>query len=164
MRHRVAMLWLVVAAGAAFAACTSSHVKGKEELTEQQSSAYLNGGTSTVEGQVLVQPASGPIQYASDSDVRIMPMTTESDNYVQSVVLAGDTTLPGSSFRTPSWFTRADQAGRFRFTEMAAGSYYVLCPMAWVDGGERHKAIALGRAQVAAGATAQVQVSPSAAR
>jgi hypothetical protein len=163
MRRRVAR-WLLVAAGMALAACTSSHVKANEELTEQQSASYMNGGTATVEGQILVQPASGPIQYGSDSDVRIMPMTTEADNYVQTVVLAGDTTLPGSTFRTPSWFTRADQAGRFRFTEMAAGNYYVLCPMAWVDGGERHKAIAVGRAQVAAGATAQVQVSPSVTR
>jgi hypothetical protein len=94
----------------------------------------------------------------------MMPMTTEADDYVHSIVLDGDTELPGSSFHTPSWFTHADEAGRFRFTGMAAGSYYVLCPMGWVDGGQRHKAIAFGRVQVAAGATAQVQVSPPVAR
>src|SRR5215471_12553571 len=99
MRRRLAVPMLAIAVVAV--AC-SSQVRGKIELTQQQSASYMNGGTSTVEGQVSVQPASGPIQYASSNDVRIMPMTTESDDYVQTVVLAGDTKLPGNTFRTPS--------------------------------------------------------------
>ena len=147
------------------AACGPSlKVRGNEALTDEQVAPYRLPGTSTVEGQVIVRPANGPVQLGSDADVRIMPMTTESDDYVQNTVLAGGTDMPKDTFRTPSWFAQADASGRFRFTQMAAGNYYVLCPLAWVDGGERHKAIALGRAQVAAGATAQIEVSPAAGR
>jgi hypothetical protein len=157
---RVALTCALLAAPAVLSACSENPVFTKTELrNETQYASYREPGTSTIEGRVALRLPSGEEVYGSSCHVRAMPVSTESDQYMQSIVLPGAVSSPRQELDDVSWLTNADGLGRFRFIDMPAGSYWVTCAMAWVQDGKTREGIAFARAVVGAGERVEVQVT-----
>jgi hypothetical protein len=150
----------LLAACGALSACSQNPTMTRGELLNQQEYAqYRLPGTSVIEGQVMLELPTGEKIYGGNCQVRLMPVTSSTIYYVQNVVLPGGMKPPKQTLQDVSWIAQADALGRFRFSELPAGHYYVTCPMAWLQNGVAREGIALGETRVAAGETVQVTVT-----
>lgn len=150
----------VLVAGS-FCACPQNPaITGHGILNQQEYAPYQLPGSAVIDGQVLVRVQGGGQFYGADGEVLLLPRVTETERYVNDVVLPGQMALPGPHMNQVRWATTSDAQGRFRFDGLPAGSYYVVCPVAWVDAsGKTAKAMAIGQATVADGQRATVVVT-----
>ena len=125
----------------------------------QEYASYRETGSSVIEGQVVLRLPSGEELYGGNCQVRLLPESTATTQYMNSVVLPGAVSPPRKELETVSWISIADSEGRFRFTELPAGSYYVTCPIAWIQDGKTRQGIAYAQAEVGEGATVSVTVT-----
>lgn len=149
-----------VVAVSLLAACPQNPTMTKTELRNlQEYASYRQPGTSIIEGQVVLTLPDGQPVYGGNCQVRLLPVSTSTDQYINSVVLPGAVSPPRKELESISWVVGADSLGRFRFSELPAGSYYVTCPMAWIQGGKTRQGIAFARTDVAPGERVQVTVT-----
>jgi hypothetical protein len=157
---RVAAAGFLLLACGALSACPQNPTMTKQELRNMQEYAtYRETGTSIIEGQVLVHLPSGEEIYGGNCQVRLLPVSTATTQYMNSIVLPGAVSRPRKELESVSWLAIADTEGRFRFTELPAGEYYVTCPMAWVQDGKTHQGIAFATAEVEENAAVSVVVT-----
>lgn len=151
----------LAAASAVLPACTENRViTGHGILNEQEYAPYQLPGSAVIDGQVIVRVPGGGTFYGADGQVLLLPRVTETERYVSEVVLPGKMSLPHQHMNQVRWATTSDVQGRFRFDGLPAGSYYVVCPVAWTDAaGKIGKAMALGQVTVADGQQATVVVT-----
>lgn len=136
----------------------SSH--RQERVDEREYASYRRDGNATIEGQVKMTLANGQLLYGSACQVRLMPITSSSTSYVQDVVMTGGTKAPEPGPDAIWWVEEADLEGRFRFVDVPAGSYYVICPVAWREpSGDARQKILWTETTVGPGQTVQVAVS-----
>jgi hypothetical protein len=130
-----------------------------ELLNQNEYAQYRVPGTSVIEGQVVLDLPSGERVYGGNCQVRLLPITSSTTYYIQSVVMPGEVKPPKQTLQDVSWIAQADALGRFRFTALPAGNYYLTCPMAWLQGGEARQGIAFAQTQVGPGQTVSVVVT-----
>ncbi|HZR71075.1 MAG TPA: hypothetical protein VFB01_18700 [Burkholderiales bacterium] len=154
------------AAGAAIAtvlvlgACWQNPTGTRGELrNEEEYAAYRLPGTGVIEGQVLIDLPSGEKLYGGECQVRLLPVTTSTRKYFESVVLTGEVKPVPTEMEQVSWLERADALGRFRFINLPGGNYYVICPMAWVQNGATREGIAFAQTALSPGEKAAVVVT-----
>lgn len=129
-------------------------------LNRQEYAPYQLPGSAVVEGQVVVRVPGGGTFYGADGEVLLLPRVTETERYVNDVVLPGKLSLPDPHMNQVRWATTSDTQGRFRFDGLPAGTYFVVCPVAWFDAaGRPAKGMALGQVSVAEGRQATVVVT-----
>ena len=145
---------------AALAACSGKSAR-HDLLNDQEYAPYRFAGNSVIEGQVVARRSADETSYGSNCQVRLMPVTTETSKYVERVVLAGKVEALSDRPGQVSWITTADDMGRFRFTSLPPGDYYLTCRMAWRQDGKTHDGMALGRAHLDPAQTIQVEVAPA---
>ena len=139
-------------------ACWQNPTMTKAELRNTQEYApYRQSGNSVIEGQVALQLPSGQQLYGGNCQVRLLPVSTDTTQYINSVVLPGAVSGPRKELESVSWIAQADSLGRFRFTQLPAGSYYLTCPIAWMQNGKTRQGIAW--AQTSVGANERVSVT-----
>lgn len=142
-RQHVTLVVTACLCAALVAALSCSHHRTKKaEINEREYAAYRTRGAAQISGQVTMTLPSGAVLDGSACQVRLTPITTESTRYMQDVVLQGGTKPWKESPEAVWWITTADQAGRFTFREVPAGSYYLTCPVAWrdtIDGSARER-------------------------
>lgn len=147
--RRLAVACVAAAVCGLLPACWQNPTMTKQELRNLQEYApYRQAGHSIVEGQVVLRLPSGEELYGGNCQVRLLPVSTATTQYINSVVLPGAVSPPRKELESISWVTQADSVGRFRFTALPAGSYYVTCPIAWIQDGKTRQGIALGQADV----------------
>ncbi len=129
-------------------------------LNQEEYAPYQLPGSAVVEGQVVVRVPGGGTFYGADGEVLLLPRVTETERYVNDVVLPGKMKLPSQHMNQVRWATTSDAQGRFRFDGLPAGTYFVVCPVAWFDAaGKPAKGMALGQVSVADGQQATVVVT-----
>ncbi|MEW6268239.1 MAG: hypothetical protein AB1689_02945 [Thermodesulfobacteriota bacterium] len=142
---------------AALVACSG---KQQEVLNEREYAQYRSRGTAVVEGQVTHTLSNGQTLYGSACQVRLTPITTQSTRYMNEVVMQGGTKPWPSTADAIWWLEQADQQGRFRFSEVPAGSYYLTCPVVWREpGGATRERILWAETTVGPGDRVEVAVS-----
>lgn len=157
---RAARVAALLLAGAFVAACTQNPTMTKRELlNEQEYAPYRGTGTSEIDGQVVIQLPSGESLYGANCQVRALPVTDESTKYIQNVVLPGKVEKAKQGLESVSWVAQSDELGRFQFRELPAGSYYLTCPLAWLQNGETRQGIAWAQTQVGDGEKVDVTVT-----
>jgi hypothetical protein len=126
------LVLLVCGAVTALVACSN---KTQETINQREYAQYRGGGSATISGQVTMTLPSGAVMNGSACQVRLMPITTATTSYIQGTVMTGGTKPPKPAADAVWWLEQADQEGRFKFLAVPAGSYYLVCPVAWRDPG-----------------------------
>lgn len=141
------------------AACSYKGPGRAEILREEEYAAYRLPGTATIDGQAVLHLPSGETVYGQGCQVRLLPVTEDTTKYFQSVVLTGEITAFKEKSGAVAWVATADTQGRFRFTEVPAGDYYLTCPMVWLDDGRTRQGIAFARTSVGPGKRVRVELT-----
>lgn len=129
-------------------------------LNRQEYAPYQLPGSAVIEGQVVVQVPGGGTFYGANGEVLLLPRVSETERYVNDVVLPGKLSLPDQDMNQVRWATTSDAQGRFRFERLPAGRYFVVCPVAWSDAaGRPAKGMALAQVSVGDGQQASVVVT-----
>jgi hypothetical protein len=102
-------------------------------------------GAATITGQAFLRRNDGIVIYGAGSEVDLVPKSTYSDERIRKVYGAGKEADGTVLFGTPSIFKDADPAyadytlktvadgeGKFTFTKVAAGAYYVISTVTWM--------------------------------
>lgn len=153
------------AAVAALAACAQNPTLTRRELiNETEYAPYRGKGAGAIRGQVVIVLSNGQRSYGAGGNVWLLPVTTQTATWMRKVVLPGEVKPPVFGPEAVQWTALSDAEGRFEFTGLPAGTYYVTCPVGWVENGDPRKAIAFGQVTIGPGQSAEVEVGRGMAR
>lgn len=101
--------------------------------------AYINDkGSGTITGQAFLRRNDGIVVYAAGSEVNLIPKTTYSDERIAAIYGSGKLSMFGRTFKNddPEYYkysrrTVANGEGRFTFTDVPDGDYYVTTQVIW---------------------------------
>lgn len=133
--------------------------KAANDVTEAEYAAYADAGTGSVSGQGFLSQAGGGVVKAAGAVVNLDPATTignewwnnqvnlwanippdwtltNADQYQHAKMRQSWTVLvpPSAGFSKARRTTTADADGRFKFTDLPAGKYYVTTTVSWMVG------------------------------
>jgi hypothetical protein len=145
-------------------ACTSSTLTTSFNASE---AAFINKqGTATITGQGFLRRNDGVVVYAAGSEVRLVPQTPYSNERFRSIYGAAKQSYFGGTFKndTPEYYdytrtTVADGEGRFTFSNVSAGSYYLTTSVVWMAGYSRQGGAIMERVTVQNGQSVNVVMS-----
>lgn len=148
----------------AFAAGCSKPYQRMELFTESEYAPYDRPGTAKIVGQAFIRTHRGDVKYGAGEWVVLNPVTSYSKEWFEVAVLQGETMSPVDP-RIGRYQQKelADGEGRFKFSRVAAGSYYIVCPIFWVtqaslyeglgyswgEGGVAHAMVTVGEGETA---------------
>ncbi|RYG57587.1 MAG: carboxypeptidase regulatory-like domain-containing protein [Alphaproteobacteria bacterium] len=153
-----------LAAALLLAAC--SPVTLKSSFNAADASFINQTGTGAITGQAFLRRNDGMVVYAAGSEVSLVPKTPYSDERFASIYGAGKLSYFGASFKndTADYYnytrkTIADGEGRFTFTDLAAGSYYLTTTVTWTVQYAQQGGALMERVTVTGGQTSNVIMS-----
>lgn len=117
---------------AGVAACASSPSPAtpaprRAEFIEAEYQPYLKPGNGVVAGQVLLHTLAGEVRYGAGREVYLNPVTTYSSEWWNESVVGGRELADGDArARQYERLEIADRQGRFTFSGLPAGEYYLL--------------------------------------
>jgi hypothetical protein len=132
---RLVLLWVVVAI---VAGCATQPVKLTTRFNPAEAQ-YINGkGKAQIAGQLFRRRNDGIVVYGAGSEVRLTPATAYARERISDLYGAGKVATSTIKFadENPEYrqFTRVVKAngeGRFLFTDVAPGTYFVTGPVTW---------------------------------
>ncbi len=128
-------------------------------LLRQQSGPYGQPGRATIEGQIRLPVGNGLIVVPPATRVLLTPATTWMQAPVQQQVVGADRLPQRVDAGEIWWVAHTDAGGRFSFSALPAGDYFVLCPVAWTTAsGKAATSIAWAQLTLAAGGDARLIV------
>jgi hypothetical protein len=107
------------------------------EAATAEYAPYLKDGTATLNGHAfLTQPGRGVVQ-AAGREVTLDPATSVGDEWWGKTgkLWAHRSLVPSEAFARARRTTVADADGRFMFSGLPAGKYYVRTEVTWEIGG-----------------------------
>jgi len=120
--------------------CTAAHGGGRapspaEAADPAEYAPFLAGGDAVVEGRAFVRTRSGGTHYASGFPIILDPVTSYSRRW-QRAASPDDPgqAAPDSLFVQARQMAMPVEEGRFSFSGLAAGWYYVRTLVVWDDG------------------------------
>jgi len=122
-------------------------------------------GKGAIKGQAFLRRNDGIVVYAAGSDVVLIPKTTYSTERINALYGSGKINYYIPSPESPPGFesatrqTKANGEGRFEFPNLADGDYYVVTKVTWMAGNMPQGGALMERAQIRAGATAEIIMS-----
>ena len=102
--------------------------------SEAEYAPYLKTGTSSISGQAFLTQNGGNTIKAAGKTVYLDPATSTGDDWWKQAGMyyANRNFIPPSpNFTKARKVTTADADGRFKFTGLPAGSYYVKTEVTW---------------------------------
>lgn len=109
------------------------------DSAEAEYQPYMAGGVGTISGQAFLTQRGGGVVTAAGRNVTLDPATSvgiewwaKAGKYCRHRSL----TPPSPGFAKARRATVADAEGRFRFSDLAPGKYYVRTEVTWEAGGE----------------------------
>jgi hypothetical protein len=119
--------------GAVYGLSDHGPTKEQKQLIKEELAPYRSRGESAISGKVFLETPGGVVTGAGRS-VHLTPATTYMKALVERDVI-GKNKMIDRRADDVWWTTRADKEGRFTFSWLPAGEYFVLCPIAWSPSG-----------------------------
>lgn len=98
-----------------------------------QYSIYAQQGTAIITGQAFLKTRGGDVKYAAGNTIFLIPITPHTEEYVSVAVI--QRRVPVSGYQAPPQNAIrkviGDGEGRFQFTTIPAGEYYILTDITW---------------------------------
>lgn len=158
-KRLAALIALMVAAGLG-AGCAPSHYKHQVPFNEADYAPYAGTGTAAITGTAAVTLKDGKTIAASSEFVFLIPGAAYSREWFEHEILAGHRIegIDPRSLRVTRSAT-TDDKGRFTFSNVPPGDYYLTCAVAWEDPSFdiRRLKVTRGRASTLAYATVRVE-------
>jgi hypothetical protein len=134
--------------------CSSAH-RMETPWDVKDYAPYTEAGTASIEGRTLLKRRDGGVRPGAGNTVYLIPATTYTGEYVHQTVRMGRAVSnykapPKEAVRTAT----ADADGRFTFTGLPAGEYYLLSDFAGRaadDGTPQPAGLALEKVYIATG-------------
>lgn len=125
---------------AGFLAGCVSGPKLEAVFDPNQAEAINQSGFGAVNGQAFITRSDGSVAYAAGSEVYLIPTSTYADAHMAYLfqgrkfnnTVEQPSTEPGYLAMTKR--TKADADGRFNFSLLADGNYYLLTRITWKEG------------------------------
>lgn len=135
--RRPALLW-VLAVGL-LAGCVSGP-KLESVFDPSEAEAINQSGFGAVNGQAFLKRSDGSVVYAAGSEVYLIPRSTYADAHMaylfQGRKFNNTAEEPSTepAYLSMTKRTKADADGRFTFSLLADGNYYLLTKITWKEG------------------------------
>lgn len=102
-------------------------------FVESEYAPYDRHGTAKIVGQAFIRTRRGEVKYGAGEWVVLNPVTSYSNEWFEVAVLQGEKMSPVDT-RIGRYQQKvlADGEGRFKFSHVPAGRYYIVCPIFWV--------------------------------
>lgn len=128
----------VAAVGLALAGCASTRPGGDPCLRSagflvSEYEPFQAPGDGAIKGQAFLVTRSGNVKTAAGRGITLRPVTSLSTEFIEKNVLGGCKAGSGADsamFRCDHREV-ADADGRFEFTGLAPGRYYIACEITW---------------------------------
>jgi hypothetical protein len=108
------------------------------EVSEAEYDPYVKTGTGTITGQAFLTQRDGGVVKAAGRNVTLDPATSVGKEWwgkAGKVWVHRSLTPPSPNFHKARKLTIADADGRFKFTDLPAGKYFVRTAVTWEIGG-----------------------------
>lgn len=126
---------LLAVATLALESCAALNLKPPAEriaFPEQEYASMPQTGTATVRGQAFLKTRGGDVKTAAGEEVLLNPVTSYSKQWYNVSYLGGRAlTEPDPRYAQHIRKTVADGDGRFTFSNVPAGRYYVVARVVW---------------------------------
>lgn len=104
----------------------------KATFIEEEYAKYRAPGTCTITGQAFLKTRGGDVKFGAGNEVHLNPVTSYSTEWYTSFIQQGRLLEDPDSRAMPFHkVVRADGNGRFKFTDLPPGDYYLACPIYW---------------------------------
>jgi len=145
------------------ASCAPPVVKLDATFNPEEAKFIKATGKSSITGQLFLRRNDGIVVYGAGSQIFLIPSTTYSRERMSKIygtaklrlayfipTFEGDDPL----YREYTKATKADGQGRFEFSNLSAGAYYIVGPVTWcapsrygcdTQGGSLMENVVLGR-------------------
>jgi len=127
MLRGLSAVWLALL----LTACAQHRLQAKFDPAEY--AAYDKPGTATLSGQAFLKTRGGTVKYGAGDWVMLIPATNYTKEIFEECVLKDQTLVGDLDERAVKYHrrVRGDGEGRFKFEDLPAGAYYVLCEIYW---------------------------------
>lgn len=162
---RLTTVVFCLAAAVMLAGCAVSPKPRLSTFNPEDYEPYVRSGTGRIVGQAFLVTRGGDVKLGAGRQVILNPVTPYSTEHYERHVLKGEPLeQPDPRVSQYSRETIADGEGRFRFDNLPAGEYYVLCWITWEVATGRYSTyqtggIAHAKVTVREGETAEVVVT-----
>lgn len=104
-----------------------------EGYNAEENAPYARAGTSTITGQAFLKTRGGDVKYAAGETVYLMPGTAYAREIYTKSFQRGIQLLPAVDERHSATvrITTSDGEGRFKFSSLPAGTYYLAVDVFW---------------------------------
>lgn len=92
---------------------------------------YAGTGPGIIEGQAFLVTAGGDVKYGAGREVWINPVTKYSTEWFKRAVIGRERLAAADPAVPEARKAVADGEGRFRFTDLPLGDYYIACYIDW---------------------------------
>jgi hypothetical protein len=106
----------------------------REQQIEREYAPYRQRGSAGILGRAWLDLPGGKRVAASRRGVRLTPVTSLSREFIQEAMQTGDwSSQVLARERAVVWTTRTDEEGRFTFSMLPAGNYFIIASGGWTD-------------------------------
>ena len=127
MRHHLVAAVLILAA-----VCGCAPIERQTVFIEREYIPYGEEGTSSIVGQAFLRTSSGDVKFGAGLPVILTPVTSYSAEWFKVEILGGRRLAAGDPREMRyARSTICDAEGRFAFTNIPPGNYYLTCDIYW---------------------------------
>ena len=119
--------------GVILTGCVSTPKTTQRQATfmEEEYALYRVKGSGRIVGQVFMKTRGGDVKYGAGSRVALNPVTSYSTEWFNLTMKGVRISEADSRVDQFSRKTIADASGSFEFTDLPAGSYYIVSQVVW---------------------------------
>jgi len=136
-----------------------------------QAYAFLEPGTNTISGSALIRQNGGGVVTCAGLEVQLVPSTAYATERVQAIygnsnrgyrpIVSPVTFTPDyPEYQQATRRTLCDAQGRFEFSRVKDGTFYVVTIIVWQAGNMPQGGVVMAAAHVSGGEAEQVVLSP----
>jgi hypothetical protein len=103
-------------------------------FVEEEYAPYVNPGTASLSGSAFMKTRGGDVKVCAGNNISMQPKSSHSDEWFAHAILRYERMTPpdpkvANFVRT----TVGDARGDFKFLNVAAGKYYIVCKISWLS-------------------------------
>ena len=151
--------WIVLLLVALFMMSCARTYERKAEFNPEEYAPYASTGTARVCGQAYLSMDDGKPHVASGDRVLLAPVTSYTEEAIMVKVRGGRKMVdPAPEAMKFEQHTKTDAEGRFCFTGLPAGEYYVVADIALPTSTKEHRESQLAHAKASVKADENVYI------